>query len=157
MRKIVAFLLLVCALPLGSLAQIPEPEEGHRRFDVPPPIILGLIAYRDKGLDAAVQAWIKDSALEVNKDPLPQVEPLRQASSYFGVYRNFEILSMQDVSLRVRAVYFVMNYDRGPLFGRFLTFRSEDHGWLVLSFDFNTNPELILPQPVPAPVPAAQQ
>ena len=105
------------------------------------------MAYRQKGLDAAVQAWIKDSALELNHEPLPQVDAIRQAQIYYGLYRHFELISTQDLSQRTRVVYCVMNFDRGPLFGRFLTYRSDDHGWLVLSFDFSMRPEAILPQP----------
>lgn len=145
MRKVAAVLLLFCAFSVRSFTQVPEHDESRRRFDVPPPVFLGLIAYRDKGLDAAVQAWIKDSAIEQHNEPLPQVEGLRQAPRYYGVYRNFEFLNVQDLSQRVREVYLVMNYDRGPLFGRFLCYRSEDHGWLVLNFDFNIHPEAILP------------
>jgi hypothetical protein len=152
MRKLAAMLLLVFASSIGCFAQGPEHDESRRHFDVPPPVFLGLIAYRDKGLDAAVQAWIKDSAIEQHNEPLPQVDALRQAPRYYGVYRNFEFLGVQDLSMRVREVYLVMNYDRGPLFGRFLCFRSEDHGWVVLNFDFNIRPEAILPaQTTPLP------
>jgi len=145
MRKLAAVLLLLCAFSVRSFTQVPEHDESRRHIDVPPPVFLGLIAYRDKGLDAAVQAWIKDSAIQEHNEPLPQVDALRQASRYYGVYRNFEILGSQDPSQRVRTVYLVMNYDRGPLFGSFLCYRSEDHGWVVLNFDFNVRPEVILP------------
>lgn len=106
-----------------------------------------MVAYRDKGADEAVRTWVKDSVLDGNKDALSQANTLRQSADYYGVYRNFEILSTQELSQRVRLVYLVINYDKGPLFGKFVTYRSEDHGWLLLNFAFNRDPEAILPEP----------
>jgi len=137
--------LIVVSGTFGLQLHGQEIDSGRSRPEVPHIVINGLIAYRDKGPEEAVKAWVKDSVLDGNANAMTAVDSLRHALNYYGPYRNFEVLTTQDLSRRVRVTYVVMNFDKGPLFGRFMAYRSEDHGWLLLNFDLNMQPEMILP------------
>jgi hypothetical protein len=138
-----AALVVVLGLSLhGSPQNGPEHEQ---KWDIPHLIVAGLEAYKEKGPEEAVKTWIKDSPVDGNKDALTQANLLRQVQDFYGAYQSFETISTRDLSRRVRVVYVVMNYEKGPLFAKFVTFHSEDHGWVLTSFLFNTKPELILP------------
>jgi hypothetical protein len=54
------------------------------------------------------------------------------------------VISNREISSRVRILYVTMNYDAGPLFGRFVFYRTA-RGWIVTSFDFNLDDSKILP------------
>jgi len=130
---------------LGLCLQAQNGPQHEQKWDIPHVVIAGLEAYKDKGPDEAVKAWIKDSPLDGNKDALTQANMLRQVQDFYGLYQSFETISTEDLSRRVRVVYLVMNFDKGPLFAKFVTYHSEDHGWVLTSFNFNTKAELILP------------
>ncbi len=153
MRRL-AIVLLCIAVAGGSRisAQKNITDETRHHFDVPHIVIDGLVAYYDKGPDEAVRTWIKDGPIDGNKEALNQANNLRQVQSSYGTFRNFEVIGLEDLSLRVRTVYLVMNYDKGPLFARFMLYRSVDRGWLMTSFDLNTDPEAILPVSTMSPV-----
>jgi len=145
MRKLV--FLCSCALllaPLASSAQAPASKE-KAVGEVPPIVLSGLQAYRDGGPDAALRAWTKGSPLEGSKDALSQGNILRQVQDYYGTYRGFEVVSTRDISPKTRVVYLVLDFDKGPLFAKFVTYRSEQD-WILAYFNSNTKEELVFPQ-----------
>ncbi len=142
-----AFFFCFCAFALGQLtsaAQTVDPNQKRSVENLPTVIVYGLDAYRDKGPDEAVRAWIKGSPLEGSKDALSQSNNLRQVQDYYGAYRTFEVIGSRDISPRTRVLYLVLDYEKGPLFARFVVYRSDD-GWILTSFNFNTKQEAILP------------
>lgn len=156
MRRCAAVVLaVVLACAWNARAQNTVADEARHHFDVPHIVIDGLIAYHDKGPDEAVRTWIKDSPLDRSTDALNQANNLREAQSHYGTFRNFEVVGLQDLSERVRTVYLVMNYDKGPLFAKFMLYRSVNQGWVLTGFNFNPNPEAIFPVAMLSP-PAAQ-
>jgi hypothetical protein len=146
MRKSV-FLVFSCALLFGrvaSIAQSPDSSQKHDGAGLPSIIVSGLDAYKDKGPDEAVRAWIKGSPIDESKDALTQANNLRQVQDYYGAYRAFEVMSTRDLTPKVRIVYLVLDYDKGPLFAKFVVYRS-DQGWILTSFLFNTKEGAVLP------------
>ena len=55
------------------------------------------------------------------------------------------MVKTQSISPKVQAVYLVLDYEKGPVFAKFLNYRSEE-GWILAYFNFNTKEEGILPQ-----------
>lgn len=102
-------------------------------------------AYKDNGPDEAVRAWIKGSALEGSKEALSQANILRQVQDYYGRFQGFETVNSREISPRTRVDYLVIDYDKGPLFAKFISYRT-DGGWVLVNFVFNTKEEQILPQ-----------
>lgn len=142
------FLLCSCALffmPLTAVAQVLI--KGGTAEDLPPVIVSGLQAYKDKGPDEAVRLWIKDSPIDGSKEALSQANNLRQVQDFYGAYQSFEVLSAYEIGHRTRIFYLALNFERGPLFAKFVVYQS-NHRWILTSFDFNTKEEMILP-PLP--------
>lgn len=52
--------------------------------DLPPVILSGLQAYKDKGPEEAVRIWIKDSPIDGSKAALSQANNLRQVQDFYG-------------------------------------------------------------------------
>lgn len=102
-------------------------------------------AYRNKGPEEAVKAWIKGSAIEGSKDALSQANVLRQIQDYYGAYQTFEMAGSRDISPRTKMFYLVLDFEKGPLFAQFIVYRP-DKEWILAYFNFNTKAEAIFPQ-----------
>jgi len=135
----VGAILLLASVELGRAVATQPPAD-----ELPPIIKSGLVAYKSEGPEAAIKAWLKGSPLEGNRDALTQVNMLRQIQDYYGSYQSFDAISSHNLTPNTQIVYFAMNYEKGPVFGKFLIYHGAD-GWVMVSFTFNTKPELILP------------
>ena len=142
MRKLV---LLVCSCivliaPLASVAQ--DTDAGSKA--VPPIIAIGMRAYKGSGPDAAIQAWIKGGPLDGDPGALNEANTLHQIQDSYGAYQSFHVLATRNLDPRASILYLIMNFEKGPLFAKFVVYRSADT-WIVTDFDFNTKEEAILP------------
>ena len=149
MRKS-AFFLCSCAFVFGQLASVAQTSDSNQRRvgeALPTIIVSGLDAYKDKGPDEAVRAWIKGSPIDGSKEALSQANNLRQVQDFYGAYRAFEVIGTRDLSPRTRIFYLILDFDKGPLFAKFVVYQS-DQGWILTSFDFNTKEQAILPTAV---------
>ena len=100
--------------------------------------------YKDVGADACIAAWIKNGPLEGNKQVLGDASVLTQAGQSLGKFETYDVAGAHDLTQRIRVWYLVLNYDKGPLYARFVLYRSNDT-WLVTDLDFNIHDESILP------------
>jgi hypothetical protein len=57
------------------------------------------------------------------------------------------VIISRDVTQRVRIVYMVLNYEKGPLYAKFVCYRSERE-WTVTDFVLNTKDTAVLPADV---------
>ena len=150
MRKRV-FFLCSCALflaPLVSRAQASSSKGKGASESLPPIIVSGLEAYKNKGPEEAVRTWTKGSAIDGSKDALSQANVLRQVQDYYGAYQAFEVVSTKDLSPKTRVIYLVLDFEKGPLFAKFVVYRS-DQSWILAYFNFNTKEELVFPSSGP--------
>lgn len=149
MRKYACFIVF-CAFAIGQInsnAEAADSSQNRVAESIPPIILSGLQAYKDKGPDEAVQAWIKGSAIDGSKEALSQSNNLRQIQDFYGAYRGYEVISTRNLTPKTRMVYMVLDYDKGPLFARFVAYKT-DRGWVLVNFEFNTKEEVILPTAV---------
>jgi hypothetical protein len=149
MRKTILLLFSLAAIfgPFRLGATTPDSAQKHVVGDLPAVINSGLDAYKSKGPDEAVKAWIKGSPLEGSKDALSQANSLRQIQDFYGAYQSSDVVSTRELSPKTRILYLVMNYESGPLFAKFVVYRT-DKGWILTSFNFNTKDEMI-PSSIP--------
>lgn len=145
MRKpaLPAFLSVV-VLCCSFLFSASASAQIQARQDVPSIIVSGMEAYRPGNADDAIRAWLKGGPLEGNKAAMSEANNLRDAQDFYGAFQWFDVISNREISSRVRIVYLAMNYDRGPLFARFVAYHT-DRGWYITSFDFNMDDTKILP------------
>ena len=138
------FFLCFCALilaPSVSAAQTSGPVASE---SLPPIVVLGLEAYKTNGPEEAVRTWVKGSGIDGTKEALSQANALLQAQEFYGSYRAFEIVSIKDLSPRTRVVYLVLDLEKGPLFAKFVVYRS-GQAWILAYFNFSTKEELVFP------------
>jgi hypothetical protein len=101
-------------------------------------------AYKNEGPEAAIKAWIKGSPIDGSRDALSQANVLRQVQDFYGAYKSYELIKSRDLTPTTRILYFTLDYEKGPLFAKFLIYRTEQ-GWIVVNFAFNTKEEVIIP------------
>jgi hypothetical protein len=144
--------LVLCTVTLihvMAVAQASTASPKQRADDTPQVVISGLQTYKDKGATEALKTWLKASPLEGSKDALTQANNLRQIEDYYGSFKKYEVLATRTVSSSTRMDYVVLNYDKGPLFARFVSYKTDD-GWILVSFDFNTKVDMVIPSSVGA-------
>ncbi len=148
MRKLAMFLCL-CAFVFGNMTAVAQTSEASEKQGegLPHFIIAGLQAYKDKGPEEAVRVWIKHSPIDGSRDALAQSNNLHQVQDYYGAYQMHEVIAIRVLSPKTRVIYLVMNFEKGPLFCKFVVYRSEQ-GWILTNFNFNTKEELIVPSEI---------
>ncbi|HEY8996474.1 MAG TPA: hypothetical protein VIM60_01170 [Edaphobacter sp.] len=148
--RIARALLLIAALatllPSSPLRAQQQQQEHHQ----PPPdvvplfIVNGINAYKSVGPEAAIKAWAEFGALQDSKDANDQAAYLHQVQSLYGPLEGYDFISSRILSPRTRVLYLTFDYERGPVFAKFVIYRSSQR-WLLTSLDFNLREEMILP------------
>lgn len=103
-----------------------------------------LKVYSDKGADAYLEAVLKGGPMEGSKDALSQANMLHTIESYYGSYQSFEVIREVKAGSQARFVYYVLNYEHGPLFGRATGYKHGDT-WRIVNFKFHTEAQQIWP------------
>jgi len=109
-------------------------------------VIDGINAYKENGAKAAIETWIKGSALEGSKEALSQANSIRQIEDFYGNYIGYEIVKEHAISDRSSMFLFVINLEKGPIFGRFQTYRKADNQWVASHFNFHTQATATWPE-----------
>lgn len=140
MRTLFVALLCVCGIVTGpaALAQQP-PGHGH----IPTLILDGLNSYKRAGLGEAVRVWLRNSPIP-RQQIITEVHLLHQVEDLYGPYEGYDVIAIRDLTPSTRIVYMALSYSSGPLFARFVVYRT-GAGWLMTSFLFNTDDTAILP------------
>lgn len=139
MRAFVVALSLVTPL-LSAPSMAAEPVSTPKSF-----VERGLAAYATQGATAAINTWIKGSALEGNTLATTQANSLRQIEDFYGKPQGGEVLKEVPLSERVRVLYFTVTYEKGVAFGKFQAYRQGDGTWIATSFFFHTEAAQIWP------------
>jgi len=142
-----AFFLVFCLL-LAPTPASPAQDDGSSLVQpggtIPPFVVAGLEEYKNKNLEEAVKIWLKGSTSEgmgINR----RAEPLRKYVEFYGAFQSYELMSTRVFSARSRVLYLILHFEKRPVFARFEVYRS-DLGWILLGeYEFNENPDKILP------------
>ena len=105
----------------------------------------GLALYVKEGAAAAVRGWLQGSALEGNPQAMTQANSLRQVEDFYGKAESFQIVGEHGISDRSRMVYFVINYAKGPAYGRMQVYRLASGQWVSTEFKFHTEAAQVFP------------
>jgi hypothetical protein len=139
MRRFLLILLLTAPLHAQSAEHRTPPPEG-----VPSFIMSGINAYKSVGPEAAVKAWTQDGALENSKEAADQASYMHQVQDLYGPFQGFEFITAQVLTARTRVIYLAFEYEKGPLFAKFVIYRAGQR-WLLTGLDLNMREEMILP------------
>jgi len=144
----IAFIFAAVILLLASGEYIRARASSPQTDALPKIIQFGLDTYKSEGPEAAVKAWVKGGPFDGTKDPFTQLSLLREIQQSYGSYTGFEVIRFQDISASVRLYYLTLNFERGPVFGRFVVYRSQQ-GSVLTAVNFSAKPEEIVPNLVP--------
>lgn len=155
---LVALGFLLAISPARIAAQATSPGDANSASvmaDVPAIVVEGLSASRNGSMRAAVEVWLKDSPVAATTD-IDQIQAgLAPVETAYGHVTGYDLLRVIHIGTKVRRVYFVVQYERGPLYG-FIDCYQTSRGWVVPGFLTNAQPSVILPPAllageVPAP------
>lgn len=82
--------------------------------------------------------------MEGSKDALSKANMLRTVEGYYGSYRSFDVVQEVKAGSRSRLVYYVLNYEHGPLFDQATGFKRGDT-WSIVNFKFHIEAQQIWP------------
>lgn len=115
--------------------------------ELPDAIIKGMTAYGESGAEAAIQSWLTGGPMEGDQDALGQASILLQIEGFYGKYIGFDSIKEVEITPSSRIQYIQINYEKGPLFTYFLTYKKGTE-WIVINFKFHTEPDSIFPSEV---------
>jgi hypothetical protein len=115
--------------------------------DIPPIVTTGLEAYQKSGANAALEVWLKGSALD--GDTTTRLNLIRgltqiQIEAAYGKVVGFEPIRSVTIAPSLHRIYILIKFERGPIYAVFDCYKTE-HGWIIPSLDFNAKPTAILP------------
>jgi hypothetical protein len=105
----------------------------------------GVDAYILGGPGSAFSAWTKGSVMEGSTQLRIQFDGLKQIEATYGRLEGFDVILDLNVSTRVRFIYFVLNYARGPAYGYLEVYRLKSGGWVPTDMSINTKPSEVIP------------
>lgn len=109
--------------------------------DIPSVIISGLDAYKLQGAEAAIRRWIKGGPIEGDAKALASVDALKEIETVYGKYVGYQLIRTEYLTASSKLTYLQMNYEKGPLFVRFLCYWTGSR-WVVTGrFLFDTEPQ----------------
>lgn len=134
--KLVLLFLILSFSPL---------QAGVEKGDIPSIITAGLNKYKSDGAEAAIKVWIKGSAMEKKmEESISYAKSFEQVGEFYGKYLGYKVIELRKITETSLLVFVSMDYELGPVFAKFLAYKKEK-SWILISFDFNTKPEVILP------------
>jgi len=139
--------VFAATLPATTLhaQQQQQPEHHVPAPDVVPLFIVnGINAYKSVGPEAAIKSWTEFGAMQDSKEASDQAAYLHQVQSLYGPLEGYAFIASRILSPRTRVIYLSFDYERGPLFAKFVIYRSSQR-WLLTSLDFNIREEMVLP------------
>lgn len=141
---VVSFALL--AIPsFPAFAQAPAAVEPA--FEKIPPFILeGLHQLALQKPVEAERAWATGTPAATAE---PNASALRSVMADCGLYQNFDVVNVQDITPHLRVVYLALNFERRPSIARFLLYRTRD-GWILIDHRFNVDERIFEPWAQPA-------
>lgn len=112
----------------------------------PPKILTNAMdAYMEKGKSAFLPAMLKGSTLENEKSVLTQENMIGQVESYYGKPESWEVLAECELTERFRSTYYIVYYEKGPVFGYVDTYKLKSGDEIAAKFQFHTEAAQILP------------
>ena len=113
---------------------------------LPVPLREAAAAYKTKGSGEFLPTLVKGSRLQyTDQIALTQAgELFRAIESTYGDYLGIEIVDSVSITSSTRIVYFVLNYERGPLYGVADLYMTKS-GEIVTNSNVNTNLQEIIP------------
>lgn len=147
-EKLRALSILAELCSLISYASFVDANES-----LPIPLVEAAEAYKSEGANAFLPTLVKGSRLLNTNDAsfVQATHMLNEIESLYGSYLGLELVSSIPIAPSTRVVYFILNYERGPLYGVLSAYKTT-HGEIVTSSNVNTELLQIIPADVVADI-----
>lgn len=113
---------------------------------IPPSLAAATTAYEKQGADAFISTLYGIPVTSSGNSELSNgISVLQKVEILYGNYIGVELIKDIQLSKSTRTVFFIMKYQRGPLYGVLSTYRQEDKSDIVMEFKVNIEKYKILP------------
>lgn len=135
---------MVIALLSGSLLILPAQTARSASDEIPAPLREALSVYKNEDIQSFITTLVRGGPLEGHQELRQQALILKQLKGYYGAYHSIDIVHVNKLSDSIRLVYFLLNYEKGPVFGKLTAYKVGDRE-TITSFRFHTKAEEIFP------------
>ena len=122
-------------------------DDSHSAYSgqlLPPVIAAGMDVYAIEGAERAIQTWMKGGPLENDDKVTTSAAVFQEVEKYYGKYKGYRAIGQKTLSPEAKLVFVQMNFEKGPLFLRFLCYLASDK-WIVAGkLAGNTDPVEVL-------------
>lgn len=113
---------------------------------IPLPLKKAVTAYEEKGVNTFIPVlYGTPLTLNSNLEFLNGTSILIKVEKLYGNYTGLEIINDLQISTSTRSVFFIMTYQRGPLYGVITTYKTSDEKEVVMEFKINIERQQIIP------------
>ena len=98
-----------------------------------------------RGPEAFLTSITKGSPVEGDKSVLSQSSLLASIGAYYGPIESWRILATCPIADRVKTAFFVVYYEKGPLFGYASLYSTAKAGDVVTKFFVHTDVDKVFP------------
>lgn len=99
----------------------------------------GMNAYLTGDAVAAMQTLLKNGPHENSNQG---VDPLKYWEKSYGKFEGFDIIKEKSLTPRVQIIFFVLNYSKGILLGRFIAYKLGSGQWVTVGFKTDPSSQL---------------
>jgi hypothetical protein len=141
MHKTVYTIIIFCTL-CGANAIVFANSESK----IPHSLEAATTAYEKQGVDAFIPAlYGAPVTSSSNLELLNGTNVLQKVEILYGNYTGIELIKDIQLTKSTRTVFFIMKYQRGPLYGVLTIYRQEDESDKIMEFKINIDKAEILP------------
>ncbi len=133
-------------LPVTAPVATTTPAANPADFtsETPKIILDGLEAYTVTGAESAITTWVAGGPMEGDPSTLSGADTFKNVEAHYGHYQGYQLIESKVVSSTAKLIYLQMNYEKGPLFTRFLCYWT-GNSWIVTGrLTFNIDPTEVL-------------
>lgn len=139
-------LISLCLL-FAATAQVDTAGAGSLKsaLVIPRVVVDGMDKYKFNGADGAVKNWLQPTRARTQETAAAYAAALPDAEEVYGKFIDYHLVSIKRLSPAAALIYLVMNYERGPLFVRFVVYEYKS-SQLVTQMEFGFIPEAVFPE-----------
>ncbi len=146
MARFVAAFFLMAFLNVVATGVVRAQESSQQATSTPSIVLDGLYAYAVDGPEQAIRKWLSQSPYQSDPEILKKIELFKEVHAVYGGFVGYEVLDTLSISAKVKVVLLQLNYEAGPIFGRFLCYQVSGSWIITGNLMFDADPARILPE-----------
>lgn len=129
---------------LPAADAVPAVDSTDLTSEIPKIILAGLEAYTLTGAESAITAWVAGGPMEGDPSTASGADTFKNVEAHYGHYQDYLLIESKSLSSTTKLIYLQLNYEKGPLFARFLCYWNGS-AWIVTGrMTFDIDPTAVL-------------